>query len=150
MNRMIGLVLRDGAVRRATEDFARRGVDRLVRDDGTVAIEFAVVGLLFFALLLGSIEMGRAMWMRNSVQFAAEEAARWALVQPAENTTAVADFARGRLTGSPETATITAPYVTVSGVRYVVVTITQDFTPVTTLVSTGKITMTGRARFPIK
>jgi hypothetical protein len=31
-----------------------------------------------------------------------------------------------------------------------VVTITQDFTPVTTLVSTGKITMTGQARFPIK
>jgi hypothetical protein len=58
------------------------------------------------------------------------------------------DYARGRLTGSPATATITAPYVTVSGVRYVVVTITQNFTPVTTLVPTGTITMTGRARMP--
>jgi Flp pilus assembly protein TadG len=124
--------------------------NRLIRDDGTVAIEFAVVGLLFFALLLGSIEMGRAMWMRNSVQFAAEEAARWALVQSAENSTAVVDFARERLTSSPATANITAPYVTVSGIRYVVVTVTQDFTPVTTLVPTGKITMTGQARFPIK
>jgi Flp pilus assembly protein TadG len=149
MSRMIGLVMKGMAMRQATRDHAWRA-NRLIRDDGTVAIEFAVVGLLFFALLLGSIEMGRAMWMRNSVQFAAEEAARWALVQSSENSTAVVDFARGRLTSSPATANITAPYVTVSGIRYVVVTVTQDFTPVTTLVPTGKITMTGQARFPIK
>src|SRR4051794_330710 len=70
------------------DTMSRMIANRLLRDDGTVAVEFAVVGLLFFALLLGSIEMGRAMWMRNSVQFAAEEAARWALVQSAENSTA--------------------------------------------------------------
>ena len=44
----------------------------------------------------------------------------WALVQSAENSTAVVDFARGRLTSSPATATITAPYVTISGARSVV------------------------------
>jgi len=87
--------------------------------------------------------------MRNSIQFAAEEAARWALVQSAENSTAVENYARDRLTSSPATATITAPYVTVSEVRYVVVTITQNFTPVTTLIPTGTITMTGRARMPV-
>ena len=122
---------------------------RLTRDDGTVAIEFAIIGLIFFAMLLGSIELGRAMWMRNSVQFAAEEAARWALVQTAENSPAVVDYAREQLTGSPASATITAPYVTVAGVRYVVVTVTQVFTPVTTLVSTGIITVTGQARMPV-
>ena len=122
---------------------------RLVRDDGTVAIEFAVVGLLFFALLLGSIELGRAMWMRNSLQFAAEEAARWALVQSSQNPTNVQNFARARLTSSPATATVTATYQTVSGVTYVVVTLTQVFTPVTTLVSTGIITVTGQARMPV-
>jgi Flp pilus assembly protein TadG len=127
----------------------RRLFSRIKRDDGTVAIEFAIIGLIFFAMLLGSIELGRAMWMRNSVQFAAEEAARWALVQAAENSTAVVNFARGRLTGSPASATITAPYVTVAGVRYVVVTVTQVFTPVTTLVSTGIITVTGQARMPV-
>ena len=148
MSRMIGLMMKGTDMRQATRDHAWCA-NRLIRDDGTVAIEFAVVGLLFFVLLLGSIEMGRAMWMRNSVQFAAEEAARWALVQSAENSTAVVDFARGRLTSSPATATITAPYVTVSGVRYVVVTITQNFTPITTLVPTGTITMTGRARMPV-
>jgi Flp pilus assembly protein TadG len=127
----------------------RQRVQRLTRDDGTVAIEFAVVGLLFFALLLGSIELGRAMWMRNSVQFAAEEAARWALVQATENSTAVVNYARERLSGSPASATITAPYVTVAGVRYVTVTVTQVFTPVTALVSTGIITVTGQARMPV-
>jgi Flp pilus assembly protein TadG len=133
-------------VRRA--NFWQRS-SRLVRDDGTVAIEFAVVGLLFFALLLGSIELGRAMWMRNSLQFAAEEAARWALVQSSQNPTNVQNFARARLTSSPATATVTATYQTVSGVTYVVVTLTQVFTPVTTLVSTGIITVTGQARMPV-
>jgi Flp pilus assembly protein TadG len=122
---------------------------RLVRDVGTEAIVFAVVGLLFFALLLGSIELGRAMWMRNSLQFAAEEAARWALVQSSQNPTNVQNFARARLTSSPATATVTATYQTVSGVTYVVVTLTQVFTPVTTLVSTGIITVTGQARMPV-
>jgi Flp pilus assembly protein TadG len=126
-----------------------RHARRLVRDDGTVAVEFAIVGLLFLALLLGSIELGRAMWMRNSVQFAAEEGARWALVQDKEDTAGVINRARERLTNSPASATITAPYVTDAGVRYVVVTVTQDFTPVTTLVSTGVITITGQARMPI-
>jgi hypothetical protein len=127
----------------------RQRVKRLTREDGTAAIEFAFVGLLFFALLLGSIELGRAMWMRNSVQFAAEEAARWALVQPAENSSAVVNYARGQLFSSPASATITAPYVTVAGVRYVTVTVTQVFTPVTALVSTGIITVTGQARMPV-
>ena len=148
MSRMIGVVLRGTEMRRATRGHAYRA-NRLLREDGTVAIEFAIVGLLFFTLLLGSIEIGRAMWMRNSVQFAAEEAARWALVQSAENSTAVVNYARGRLTSSPATANITAPYVTISGIRYVVVTVTQNFTPVITLIPTGTITMTGLARMPV-
>jgi Flp pilus assembly protein TadG len=121
----------------------------LARDDGTVAIEFAIVGLIFFALLLGSIELGRVMWMRNSVQFAAEEAARWALVRPTASTTQIEDFARTRLTSAPATATITATFEPASEALYVVVTLTQVFTPVTTLVSTGVITVTGRARMPV-
>ena len=133
-----------------TSIMTRRLAHRLTCDDGTVAIEFAIVGLLFLALLLGSIELGRAMWMRNSVQFAAEEGARWALVQDNEDEAGVINHVRERLTSSPASATITAPYVTdLAGVRYVLVTVTQDFTPVTTLVSTGVITVTGQARMPI-
>lgn len=127
----------------------RQRLNPLARDDGTVAIEFAVVGLMFFALLLGSIELSRLMWMRNSVQFAAEEAARWALVRPTASTTQIEDFARTRLTSAPATATITATFEPASGAIYMVVTLTQVFTPVTALVSTGVITVTGRARMPV-
>jgi hypothetical protein len=124
-------------------------VQRLRRTDGTVAIEFAIVGLMFFATLLGSIELGRVMWMRNSVQFAAEEAARWALTQEKEDTAGVIKRAQDRLMSSAVPADITAPYVTEAGVRYVVVTVKQVFTPVTALVSTGIITVSGQARLPI-
>jgi hypothetical protein len=122
---------------------------RLFRDDGTVAIEFAIVGLLFFALLLGSIELGRAMWMRNSFQFAAEEGARYALVNFDATESKIEGVAQDRLVGSLKTADIKAQFIETEP-RYLEVTITQDFTPVITLVSTGLITITGHARILVK
>ncbi len=122
---------------------------RLAREDGTTAIEFAIVGLVFFALLLGSIELARLMWVRNSLQFAAEEAVRWELVKLTNDPTQIQDRARGKLTSSPLEATITATFETVSGKKYVVVTATQAFQPVTTLVSIGAVTIRGRARMPV-
>jgi Flp pilus assembly protein TadG len=122
----------------------------LSRHDGTVAIEFAIVGLIFFALLLGSIELGRVMWMRSSLQFAAEETARWVLVRPKASTTEIEEFARTRLTSTPATATVAITFEPSSASRkYVVVTLTQVFTPVASLVATGNINVIGRTRMPI-
>jgi hypothetical protein len=126
---------------------------RLVRDDGTVAIEFAIVGFLFFALLLGAIEMGRAMWMRNTFQFAAEEAARWALVHTSEKEKAIQDYASARLLGAFKDIKPVAIFKiekTVSGieVKYLVVTITDIFKPVTGLVPIS-FTVTGQAKMPV-
>jgi hypothetical protein len=119
---------------------------RLVRDDGTVAIEFAIVGLLFFALLLGAIEMGRAMWMRNT-------AARWALVHTSEKEKAIQDYASARLLGAFKDIKPVATFKiekSVSGieVKYLVVTITDIFKPVTGLVPIS-FTVTGQARMPV-
>ena len=122
----------------------------LSRNDGTVAIEFAIVGLIFFALLLGSIELGRVMWMRSSLQFAAEETARWVLVRPKASTTEIEEFARTRLTSTPTAATVEITFEPSSASRkYVVVTLTQVFTPVASLVATGNINVIGRTRMPI-
>jgi Flp pilus assembly protein TadG len=132
-----------------TPIMVRQPVTRLFRDDGTVAIEFAVVGLLFFALLLGSIELGRAMWMRNSFQFAAEEGARYALVNFNASESKIEGVAQDRLVGSLKTADIKAQFIETEP-RYLEVTISQDFTPVIKLVSTGLIKITGHARITVK
>jgi len=47
---------------------------------GSAAVEFAVVAPLLFLLLFGVIEFGRAWWAKSSLQYAAERAARFAVV----------------------------------------------------------------------
>lgn len=47
---------------------------------GVTTVEFAVVGALFFTLLLGSIEVGRAMFVWNTLTEATRRGARVAAV----------------------------------------------------------------------
>jgi Flp pilus assembly protein TadG len=47
---------------------------------GSAAVEFALVAPLLFLLLFGVVEFGRAWWAKNSLQYAAERAARYAVV----------------------------------------------------------------------
>lgn len=123
---------------------------RLSRTDGTTSIEFAVIALFFFALSLGAVEVGRAMWVRNSVQFAAEEAARWAVVRPTATTTQIEAELNRRLTAIGQGAATVGVAFQTSGARsYVVVTATTPFQSVTGLVPVGPITLLGRARMPI-
>lgn len=53
-------------------------------DSGVAAIEFALVGLLAISLILGIIEFGRALFIRNELAFAADIAARKVLLDPPE------------------------------------------------------------------
>jgi Flp pilus assembly protein TadG len=49
---------------------------------GAAAIEFAIVGPLLFTLLLAIVEMGRMFYVRESLQYATEQAARFYTVTP--------------------------------------------------------------------
>ncbi|HEV8695855.1 MAG TPA: TadE/TadG family type IV pilus assembly protein [Lysobacter sp.] len=48
--------------------------------DGAAAVEFALVVPVFILFCIGIFEAGRMMWIRNSIQTATEEAARYAMV----------------------------------------------------------------------
>lgn len=47
---------------------------------GSSAVEFAIAAPILFALMFAVIEFGRAWWTKNSLQYAIEEAARYAVV----------------------------------------------------------------------
>lgn len=47
---------------------------------GSAAVEFAFVAPLLFLLMFAIVEFGRAWWARSSLQYAAERAARFAVV----------------------------------------------------------------------
>ncbi|TXL76362.1 pilus assembly protein [Vineibacter terrae] len=51
----------------------------LARDEGGgPAIEFAIAGPVVLLVLFGCIEFGRVFWIRNTLEYAVEEAARYA------------------------------------------------------------------------
>lgn len=47
---------------------------------GTTALEFALLALPFFTLVLGVVEFSRLVWTQTAMQFAVEKAARCAAV----------------------------------------------------------------------
>jgi hypothetical protein len=51
-------------------------------DSGVAAIEFAFVGLMAISLILGVIEFGRALFIRNELAFVADIATRKVLLDP--------------------------------------------------------------------
>ena len=66
---------------------------------GAVALEFALGFPIFLAMIYGVFEFGRIVWTRNTMEFAIEEAARFAMVNPnaanAQISTLVEDNAVG-------------------------------------------------------
>lgn len=54
------------------------------REDGTAAIEFALIGLLLILVSVGTIEVGRALFLYNELAHAADRAARLVMIQPAD------------------------------------------------------------------
>ena len=60
---------------------ARRGAMLLARSRlGAVALEFALVFPVFLLLMYGLFEFSRVFWTENTLEFAVEEAARFAIV----------------------------------------------------------------------
>lgn len=60
----------------------RRCLNRLSRDQtGTAAIEFSLVAPVFFALVLGIVDVGRYMWTLNTMQYAIDDAIRAGVVR---------------------------------------------------------------------
>lgn len=62
-------------------------------EDGATAVEFAIVGAAFVLLILGVFEVSRALWIVNSLQYAAEKGSRYAIVHPTADSLDVEDVA---------------------------------------------------------
>lgn len=64
------------------------------RAGGAAIVEFAIVALLFFAILIGILEMGRMLFIWNSAVEATRRGARLAVVTDLANGAAVRDEMR--------------------------------------------------------
>lgn len=123
----------------------RRQASRLDEDcRGSVAVEFAFVGLIFFTLLLGAVDLARYQFMQQSLRSMAGEAARQAMIISSAGAVAGGPCATAVTAGQLRTAVTTPtnptpmlaiasltlnPVCTASGgVRTVTVTATYPFT----------------------
>ncbi len=56
---------------------------------GATLVEFAIAATVFLTAMFGVIEFGRALWLHNALADAARRGARYAVVHPASDFTAV-------------------------------------------------------------
>lgn len=77
---------------------------------GVAVIEFAIIAPVLFAVLLGIVEMGRMFYVRNSLEYATEQAARYYMLNPTTDSGSVTTYLQGQMAGGMGTD-VTANYV---------------------------------------
>jgi len=125
----------------------------LRHEKGTAAVEFAMVSLLFLALLLGTVEVGRIFWTWNALQYAVEETARYAAVHSTATNSALVAYATTKMAGvsvATSQLTVTTATSTISGISFIEVTGTYAFaTLVPSLVpALQSLSLTAKSKVP--
>jgi Flp pilus assembly protein TadG len=67
---------------------------------GGAILEFAIVGPALFTILFGIVDFGRMFYVRQSLEYATEEAARYYMLNPTATTSAVTTYLKGKMAGS--------------------------------------------------
>lgn len=124
---------------------------------GQSMVEFAFTALIFFTLIFGVVDFGRAVFEYNLLASSAREGARMAIIQSYSNNDVI------NRTVSSSAGLLASNEVTISGSRAcnavpcptVTVTVQHTFTPVTPLIATliggsGNITLTASSTMVVE
>jgi Flp pilus assembly protein TadG len=78
----------------------RRLMSGLWRDRrGVAMLEFAFVGPILLAILLGVVEVGRMFYVRQSLEYATQEAARYYMLNPSTASSTITTYLQGKMAG---------------------------------------------------
>lgn len=114
-----------------------------------MALEFAGVLVALTLIMLGTVEFGRLLWIRSTMQHAVEEAARQAMLNPAATSLEIADHGRASLAGmNPDKFTLSVTYESVGGVDYALVEADHNFELMAKIVPIGPVTLNAKMRVP--
>lgn len=72
------------------------------RRRGVVLVELSLVGLLFFVLLIGVVDVGQFLFIQQAIEERARAAARWGATSDPTNTTAIQNMVLYRQETVPE------------------------------------------------
>ncbi|MGR3593969.1 MAG: TadE/TadG family type IV pilus assembly protein [Limimaricola soesokkakensis] len=117
---------------------------------GAAAVEFALIAMVAISFLLGIVEFGRALYMRNELSFAADIATRKILINPAVTDGELEAAIRASITfGGGEALQMTFGTESVDGVSFRKIVLSQPLTLLVPNISTAGIMLTIDRRVPV-
>lgn len=135
----------------ATAAWLRAQLQRLAGDRrGVSAVEFALLAPVLLALVIGVIEFGRAAYTLGVINFAAEEATRYAVVNYSIEESDVRDLAEACLLGIDRSRIsaliVTGPIDPVDNTRTISVEVRYSFEFLLPFLPEGVIPISGSSR----
>ncbi len=107
----------------------------LDEESGVSAVEFSIVGSIFLLFIFGTIEAGRIMWTYNTMEYAVENAVRYAIVHQEATNGEILDVASNSFDDmfvSPDGFTATVDVSMQSGMDFIQINATYDYEAVVT------------------
>jgi len=136
------------ASRKPFQAFCRR-----LKDDrrGVSIIEFGIIAPLLLTMSLGTIDMGRMFYVRQSLEYATETAARYYMLNPSSGTSAITTYLQNKMPtnlGSSVSVSYadTASCNSNSAVTCTTITATYPFNFVAGMLGLGTRTLRATAR----
>lgn len=118
---------------------------------GAAAVEFAIVCLLFFTLLLGILEFGRMLYVYNTMQEVTRRGARAAVVRWVDQTATIKSIALFGSGSIPAGAEVTAGHITIEYLNKAgAVATPQPSDPGDNLSACGDITRTAECIYSVR
>jgi hypothetical protein len=87
-------------------------------DDGGVAIEFAIISTLLVFGSIATLELGRALYLRGEMAYAADVAERQVMMDPDISDSAVESAVRSAFHGNADHLTIDVGVETIDGLKF--------------------------------
>jgi Flp pilus assembly protein TadG len=130
----------------------RRGRAGLCADRrGGAVLEFAILAPVLFTILLGIVEFGRMFYVRQALEYATEEAARYYRLNPTTDSGNVTTALRNAMAGGmgPSVSVVYGHTTSCNGnaaVTCTLITATYSYVPVAGFLKLATQSLTARAR----
>ena len=117
---------------------------------GATAVEFALVMPIFLAMVLGVIEMSRAMWIKATMQYAVEQTTRYFMVNNDKTTTELETYVQARflemgMSSIVSSVTYAATLDDTTTPDNMTITLTYDFKALVSFIPVPDVTLSATA-----
>jgi len=118
---------------------------------GGAIVEYAVTAPFLFTLLLGTIDMGRMFYVRQGLEYATEQAARYYMLNPTAASSSVTTYLQGQMPGGMG-SNVTVSYTdttscnSMSSVTCTKIQASYSFTFIAKYLGLGTKTLTAKAQ----